>query len=101
MPLSLNGAELGALSEVFAVLAERHDEQGLRVFMGERLCRLLGADFYASYMWSERNSSFVGRVSLNMSDDNLSSYEAYYQFHDPITHRLRERGEPTLVTQIL
>jgi DNA-binding CsgD family transcriptional regulator len=36
-----------------------------------------------------------------MSDSNLSRYEAYYQFHDPITHLLRKRGEPTLVTDIL
>jgi len=71
------------------------------VFLGEQLSRLLGADFYASYLWSEVTNSFTGRVALNMSDANLSSYEAYYQFHDPITHRLRERGEPTLVTQIL
>jgi DNA-binding CsgD family transcriptional regulator len=101
MALALTGSDLETLSEVFAVLAERQDEQGLRVFLGEQLSKLLGADFYASYLWSEVTNSFTGRVSLNMSDANLSSYEAYYQFHDPITHRLRERGEPTLVTQIM
>ena len=101
MPLSLNGADIKVLSEVFAVLAERQDEHGLRVFVGEQLSQLLRADFYASYLWSEVTNSFTGRVSINMSDSNLSSYEAYYQFNDPITHRLRERGEPTLVTEIL
>jgi DNA-binding CsgD family transcriptional regulator len=101
MALALTGDDIEILSEVFAVLAERQDEQGLRVFLGEQLSRLLGADYYASYLWSEVTNSFTGRVALNMSDANLSSYEAYYQFHDPITHRLRERGEPTLVTQIL
>lgn len=101
MTLALTTEDLQILSEVFAVLAERQDEQGLRVYLGEQLSRLLGADYYASYLWSEVSSSFTGRVSLNMSDSNLSSYEAYYQFHDPITHLLRERGEPTLVTQVL
>jgi DNA-binding CsgD family transcriptional regulator len=101
MSLALTAEDLHILSEVFAVLAERQDEHGLRVYLGEQLSRLLGADYYASYLWSEVTNSFTGRVSLNMSDSNLSSYEAYYQFHDPITHRLRERGEPTLVTQVL
>jgi len=99
--LSLNGTEIKVLSEVFAVLAERQDEHGLRVFLGEQLSRLLRADFYASYLWSDVKSTFTGRVSLNMSESNLASYEAYYQFHDPITQRLRARGVPTLVTQIM
>ena len=101
MTLALTTEDLHILSEVFAVLAERQDEHGLRVYLGEQLSRLLGADYYASYLWSEFTNSFTGRVSLNRSDSNLSSYEAYYQFHDPITHLLRERGEPTLVTQVL
>jgi DNA-binding CsgD family transcriptional regulator len=101
MALALTTEDLQILSEVFAVLAERQDEHGLRVYLGEQLSRLLGADYYASYLWSEVTSSFTGRVSLNMSDSNLASYEAHYQFHDPITHLLRERGEPTLVTQVL
>jgi DNA-binding CsgD family transcriptional regulator len=101
MTLALTTEDLQILSEVFSVLAERQDEHGLRVYLGEQLSRLLGADYYASYLWSEVTNSFTGRVSLNMSDSNLSMYEAYYQFHDPITHLLRERGEPTLVTQVL
>jgi DNA-binding CsgD family transcriptional regulator len=101
LPLSLTGSDTRALSEVFAVLAEPHDEHALRVLLGERLSHLLRADYYASYLWSEIDSSFIGRVSLNMSDANLATYEAYYQFRDPITHRLREREEPTLVTQIM
>jgi len=99
--LSLNGADIKVLSELFAVLAERQDEHDLRVLLGEQLSRLLRADFYASYLWSDVTNGFTGRVALNMSDSTLSSYEAYYQFHDPIGHRLRERCVPTLVTQIM
>ena len=101
MVVALTGSDIKVLSEVFAVLAEPQDEHALRVFLGEQLSLVLGADYYASYLWSEVTSCFTGRVALNMSDANLSSYELYYQFHDPITHRLRERGEPTLVTDIL
>lgn len=101
MAIALTGSDIRILSEVFAVLAEPQDEHALRVYMGEQLSLVLGADYYASYLWSEVAHCFTGRVALNMSDANLSSYELYYQFHDPITHRLRERGEPTLVTEIL
>ncbi|HKO91898.1 MAG TPA: hypothetical protein VJU61_12130, partial [Polyangiaceae bacterium] len=99
--LSLNGADIQGLSETFALLAERQDEQELRVLLGEQLCRLLRADFYASYLWSETSQSFTGRVALQMSESNLANYEAYHQFHDPIGHRLRERSVPTLVTQVM
>ena len=47
-------------------------------------------DYYASYVWDESRSVFGGRVALNMSDRNLSSYEAYYQYHDPITPKLQQ-----------
>lgn len=101
MAIALTGSDIKILSEVFAVLAEPQDEHGLRVFLGEQLSLVLGADYYASYLWSEVAQCFTGRVALNMSDANLSSYEQHYQFHDPITHLLRQRSEPTLVTEIL
>lgn len=99
--LHLDCEQTQLLSEIFAVLAERQDEQEIRVHLGEMVSRLLCADSYASYVWNEESNAFTGRVAINMSDSNLSKYEAYYQFHDPITHLLRERSDPTLVTQIL
>lgn len=99
--LHLDRKQTRLLSDIFEVLAERQHEQEIRVRLGELVSRLLHADSYASYVWSEESHCFTGRVALNMSDSNLSKYEAHYQFHDPITHRLRERSEPTLVTAVL
>jgi DNA-binding CsgD family transcriptional regulator len=99
--LQLDCIQTKLLSEIFAVLAERQHEQEIRVRMGELISQLLHADSYASYVWNEETHCFTGRVALNMSDSNLSKYEAYYQYHDPITHLLRARSEPTLVTQVL
>jgi DNA-binding CsgD family transcriptional regulator len=99
--LHLDCTQTQLRSEIFAVLAERQHEQEIRVRMGELISQLLRADSYASYVWSEESQCFTGRVAINMSDSNLSKYEAYYQYHDPITHLLRARSEPTLVTQIL
>lgn len=97
----LTAEQTRLLSQVVKVLAEPLDETSVRVRLGELLLRLLRADCYASYLWDETSGNFNGRIALNMSDDNLLAYETYYQFHDPITHRLRERGVPTRVTQIL
>ncbi len=101
MNVCLSNRKLALLSEVFAVLAERQEESEIRALVGEQLLRLLNADQYASYLWSEPAEQFTQRIAINMSDSNLGCYEAYYQYHDPITHRLRERTVPTLVTDIL
>jgi DNA-binding CsgD family transcriptional regulator len=97
----LSNRKLALLSEVFAVLAERQEEGEIRALVGDLLLRLLNADHYASYLWSEPARQFTHRIAIHMSDSNLSTYEAYYQYHDPITHRLRERTGPTLVTDIV
>lgn len=68
--------------------------------LGERLLRLLRADQFASYVWSPDGQRFDGRVAINMSPDNLDSYESYYQFHDPITHRLRRYRRATFVEEV-
>lgn len=97
----LSSSKLALLAEVFAVLAERQDERQIRVLLGDLLLRLLNADHYASYLWSEPAGRFTHRIAIHMSESNLSTYEAYYQYNDPITHRLRECTEPTLVTDIM
>ncbi len=97
----LTGEQTRLLSLIFEVLAEQQSERAVRVRLGELLSRLLRADCYASYIWNEASQSFKDRVALNMSDGNLARYEAYYQFHDPITHKLRACSGPTLVTQVL
>lgn len=97
----LTSQQTNLLSQIVTLLAEPADEKAVRVQVGELLLRLLRADCYASYLWDDERHAFVDRIALNMSDDNLETYEAYYQFHDPITHRLRQCREPTRVTQVL
>ena len=36
-----------------------------------------------------------------MSDDNLRSYEGYFQFHDPITPVLQKRRKATPVSEVM
>ncbi|MGH8110451.1 MAG: response regulator transcription factor [Rhodanobacteraceae bacterium] len=89
------------LSELFVTLGEPHGEAEIRRRVGRLVLDLLDADYYASYVWNRNVRAFTHRISLNMSDSNLATYEQYYQHHDPITPALQARREPTLVNQVM
>jgi len=89
---------------IFAIMRElsgefSHDEVRTRV--GKQLLDLLDADYFASYVWNDAQGKFVSGVQLNMSDSNLAQYDEYYQFHDPITHKLQRRHKATPVSEIM
>jgi DNA-binding CsgD family transcriptional regulator len=93
--------ESSALSRLFGLLAEDLAEREVRERIGHHLLELLSADYYASFVWDTPSRSFGAGVWLNMNPDTLASYDAYYQYHDPITFKLQERRQPTLVNQIM
>ena len=95
----LSTAQSGSLSRLMVTLAEPHGEAEVRERIGLGLLDLLGADYYASYVWNAERGVFGSRVALNMSDTNLSNYEAYYQYHDPITSRMQRHRDATLIEQ--
>ncbi len=97
----LNKEKGRILSELFSLMAEDYEESAVRMRVGEGLLRLLDADQFASFVWHDQEQRFGHRVAINMSDDNLGSYESYFQFRDPITPGLQVRRVPTLVTQIM
>jgi DNA-binding CsgD family transcriptional regulator len=97
----LSTAQTQALSQLMVALTEPHGETEVRETIGLRLLDLLDADYYASYVWDASRHVFGSRVALNMSDRNLSSYEAYYQYHDPITSKMQSRRSATLVEQVM
>lgn len=99
--MHLTASESRCLSRLFGLLAEDMAEREVRERVGHGLLDLLRADYFASFVWDETAQRFGGRVTLNMSDDTLGSYEAYYQYHDPITFKLQARRVPTLVTQVM
>ena len=97
----LSATQSRSLSRLMVTLAEPHGEAEVREQIGLRLLDLLGADYYASYVWNPERGVFGSRVALNMSDRNLSSYEAYYQYHDPITSQMQKHRDATLVEQVM
>jgi DNA-binding CsgD family transcriptional regulator len=99
--MHVTAAESRALAHLFGLLAEDMAEREVRERVGHHLLELLGADYYASFVWDPATRSFGGGVWLNMSSDNLASYQAYYQNRDPITLKLQARRAPTLVNQVM
>ena len=97
----LSATQSRSLSRLMVTLAEPHGEAEVREQIGLRLLDLLGADYYASYVWNAERGVFGSRVALNMSDRNLSTYEAYYQYHDPITSQMQKHRDATLVEQVM
>lgn len=94
------------LARVMATLAEPHDEREVRLAVGRLMLQLFDAQHYASYVFDEGTDRFGGAVFLHMDPANLARYEAYYQFHDPITrpmqaHRRAVRASDVLPTPAL
>lgn len=99
--LHLNPRDTALLQRIVARLYTLRDSRELRSDLGEHLLRLLRADHFASFVWNPEHRTFEQAVSLNMSADNLARYDAYFQFHDPITHRLQRRRTATPVQAIM
>ena len=97
----LSASESRGLARIFSLLAEDLTAHDVREALGHHLLELLQADHYASYVWQDATQCFEEAVYLNMEARNLANYEAYYQYHDPITFKLQARREPTLVTQVM
>jgi DNA-binding CsgD family transcriptional regulator len=99
MILSTN--EQAALRRIFGLLAEDLHEREIRARIGTALLDLLRADQFASFVWDQRQQRFGSGLWLNMDDANLARYDAYYQFHDPITFALQSRRHATAVSEVM
>jgi DNA-binding CsgD family transcriptional regulator len=97
----LSAYQANVLSRVMAALAEPHDERELRLEVGGLMLELLGAQHYASYVWDDATNAFDRGVHLHMDPGNLARYEAYYQFHDPITFELQRHHRAVRVNDVM
>ncbi len=99
--MNLTVKQTDTVFRIMRELSAGHDSEHLRRHVGALMLDLFDADYFASYVWNEKTGLFGDRVSLNMTDANLSSYETYYQYRDPITPVLQRRRKATCVSEIL
>ncbi len=97
----LSTSQTRALGDVMRLLAEAGDADSLRADLALPMLDLLRADTYVSFTWNTAEQRFDRVKALNMSLDNLQSWDAYYRFIDPLTFPMMARRHPTLATQIL
>jgi DNA-binding CsgD family transcriptional regulator len=97
----LSATRDGVLARVMATLAEPHERAAIRSRVGALMLDLLGAQHYASCVWNAAHHCFDAGVHLNMDAANLSRYEQYYQYRDPITRQLQQHRRAVRVTEVL
>ena len=99
--MHLSTAQTRAFGDVMRQLAGAADADSLRASLALPMLDLLQADTYVSFTWNTGEQRFDRVKALNMSLDNLRSWDEYYRFVDPLTFPMMERRHPTLATQIL
>ena len=97
----LSGKQTFLLGQIMQTLAEPHEEREIREIMGDLVMQLLGAQFYASFVWHPGSQAFGQSTQINMDPMNLRAYETYYQFHDPITPLMQRYQVAVRATDVL
>ncbi len=99
--MKLDAREQTALGRIFALLADDLVEREIRLALGESLLDLLRADQFASFVWDAGQQRFADGVWLNMDQTNVARYDAWFQYHDPITFKLQARRHATAVSEVM
>lgn len=99
--MNLTARETNIIFSIMADLSYGYGSQELRRRVGAQLLELLDAEYFASFVWNPEIRRFEDRVSINMSDNNLETYEEHFQYCDPITPALQRRREATSVAEIM
>ncbi|MBS0449372.1 MAG: LuxR family transcriptional regulator [Proteobacteria bacterium] len=99
--MHLSTTQSRALGDVMRLLADAADGDELRSRLALPMLDLLHADTYVSMVWDGTQRRFERMTALNMSRENLRSWDEYFRFVDPLTFPMMERRKPTIATQIL
>lgn len=97
----LSAKQTNSLAQIMQTLAEPHEEAEIRELMGDLVMQLLGAQYYASFVWQPEPQVFAQCTQINMDPMNLQAYERYYQFHDPITPLMQRYQVAVRATDVL
>lgn len=74
------------------------DELTRRRRIGHALLQVFDAEVFVSCR-SDTAGKFVDPVWIGMSDSNMQNYEQYFQFHDPLTPKMRALGRAAAVRE--
>jgi len=85
--------DLKLFAETIALLERMDGTCNVRKEIFSNVVKLARADFAASYVWDPGARRFNHGLVHNMAKVNISGYEHWHQFHDPLTFKLRTDGD--------
>ncbi|MCB1445865.1 MAG: LuxR family transcriptional regulator [Rhizobiaceae bacterium] len=100
-PLAMDKEDLTLFGEIVSMLATAAPKSNIRERVVGSLARLMHADFCTSYVWNPATGRSEQPYSSSMTADGLEDYDRRFQFHDPITARLRAFRRPVLVEEAM
>lgn len=99
--MHLSTTQTKALADLMKLVADATEGDELRKRMALPLLDLLRADTYVSMVWNGGRQRFERVTALNMSEENLRSWDSYFRFIDPLTFPMMQRRKPTVATQVM
>lgn len=99
--MHLSTVQTRALSDLMRLIATSTEGDELRERMALPMLDLLRADTYVSMVWDGERQRFGRMTALNMSEENLRSWDNYFRFVDPLTYPMMQRRKPTVATQVV
>jgi DNA-binding CsgD family transcriptional regulator len=97
----LDDQDMKQMLGIIEKLNRSTNAKNIRHSIADDLLTLTCADMFASFIWNEPQQRFEDVVYLNMTQENLDKYGAYFQYRDPITPHLQLRKEATLVSEVM
>ncbi|TPV23637.1 helix-turn-helix domain-containing protein [Pantoea anthophila] len=94
-------SDLAGLSEIIWSLGPAGISRSEFVELLRKLSELLGADFAASYVWSEACKRSTDGIAWNIPETAMKMHETTWQNIDPLTPLLRQRQRPTLTAEVM
>ena len=85
-------SEVRLFGDIVASLERMQGEVDVRHAILDDITTLLRAEYACSYVWDNEQKKFDKSYNKNISEQSSSNYKSWYQYHDPITFKMRERG---------
>lgn len=93
--------ELDSVIQVNDFIHNCDDSQLSRQNLTRQLMRLCGADYAASFAWDRNKNCFIDAAFENMNADNIERYNNYFQYHNPLTYKLRHFRRAVAVSEVM
>jgi DNA-binding CsgD family transcriptional regulator len=93
--------EIGQFGDIIARLERLGPAEDAREAIFEDIIRLVRGEYGASYVWNAQAGCFEDALRFNLSAEHLKTYDEWFQFRDPMTHKLRALRRATVVEEVI